>query len=127
MYVIGQGQDISGPGTSMVQRINWNRASETQLNQAAGLGGCRGMGCAGMKGCGCAGLGLFDSGMDFSGWGTPEFAIAGLAIYMVISTLTTTARGARTVGRTIAGAGRGAASGAREGGGRRSRGGRKSY
>ena len=104
MYVIGKGQDINGPGTSMVQRIAWDRASETQLNKAAGLGGCRGMGCGGMKGCGCAGLGLFDAGMDFTTWGWPEWGIVGVGVYAAMSLLGDTKRGVdrtRRVGKAV--------------------------
>ncbi len=88
MYLIGQGHEHLGPGTSMVQRINWTQAEEDQG---------RGMGCA------CsekrAGMGLFDSGLDISGWSWPEYALAGVGAYMVMSTVFTTRR---AVGRVRA-------------------------
>jgi hypothetical protein len=108
MYLVGQGADIMGPGTSLVQRINWNQAQENQMRGmgCAGLG-CRGLGCGG--GCGndvrgkcsgtCAGLGLFDSGMDFTTWGWPEWAIVGVGVYAGMSLLGDTKRGVSRAGR----------------------------
>lgn len=113
MYLMGQGHEHLGPGTSMVQRINWTQDQETQLRNAMqgrgpGLGSVpefaadlrqmtryRGMGCAckGFAGCPCsAGLGLFETGLDLSGWGWPEYVIVGLGAYVVASTVFTTGR-----------------------------------
>jgi hypothetical protein len=95
MYVVGKGNDIMGPGTSLVQRIDWTPLQERQLSSGFGL---RGMGCGG-RGMGCAckgGLGLFDS-MDFSTWGASEWAIVLVGGYMVISTIFTTKRAASRV------------------------------
>lgn len=110
MYLVGKGHEHMGPGTSMVQRIDWSRANETQLMDSVrgrGLGSvpefaadCRqmgrykGMGCACSRGCG---LGLFDSGMDLSTWGWPEWGIVALGGYMLFSTVFTTGRAARRI------------------------------
>jgi hypothetical protein len=130
MYLMGQGSDVIGPGTSLVQRINWTQAQENQMRgmgcAGRGMGcaglGCRGLGCGG--GCGndirgkcsgtCAGLGLFDTGLDYTGWGFPEYTVVGLVGYMVLSTLMTTKRAARSIHGTVSGAYRGAQSGARD-------------
>jgi hypothetical protein len=58
-------------------------------------------------------MGLFDSGMDTSGWGWPEMVIVGLGGYMILSTLMTTKRAARRISGTVSGAYRGAKSGGR--------------
>ena len=118
MYLIGKGHEHMGPGTSMVQRIDWTRADENQLMKASQRGvGCVGLGCVGLgsvpefaddfrqmtryrgMGCGCGkcGMGLFDSGFNPSGWGWPEMAIVGLGAYMVLSTVFTTGRAARRI------------------------------
>lgn len=34
-----------------------------------------------------SGMGLFDSGMDFTGWGVPEYALAGLGLYAAYQVL----------------------------------------
>jgi hypothetical protein len=123
MYLMGQGHEHTGPGTSMVQRVNWSQDQETQLRNALlgrgpglgsvpefaadlrqmtryqGMGGC---GCAGLAGCPCSGgLGLFDSGLDFSGWGVPEFAIVALGGYVLLSTVFTTQRATRRVQKSF--------------------------
>jgi hypothetical protein len=132
MYLIGKGSDVMGPGTSMVQRIDWTQDQETQLRNAqigrgSGLG-CVGLGCLGLgsvpefaadcrqmsryKGMGCGardqmpycGLGLFDSGMDFTTWGWPEWALVGVGVYAGLSLLGDTKRGvqrASRVGRAV--------------------------
>ena len=116
MYLVGEGHEHMGPGTSMVQRINWTRPQEMRLmnaSQGRGMGtvgmvpeffsDCRTMGKRGL-GCGCTtpcancGLGLFDS-MDFTTWGWPEYVIIGIAGYMFVSTIFTTKR---AVGRVRA-------------------------
>lgn len=61
-----------------------------------GLSGC---GCAGL--CGRRGLGLFETGLDFSGWGWPEVAIVALGGYMLLSTVFTTQRATRRVGKSF--------------------------
>jgi hypothetical protein len=82
MYLVGQGHEHLGPGTSMVQRINWTTGDSMPL---------KGMGCGGGCGCdgGCAkkGLGLFDSGTDLTGWGWPEYLVVGLGGYVATSML----------------------------------------
>lgn len=121
MYLTSSQANIMGPGTGLVQRYDWNRAQSKRID---GMGMC---GCAGLKGCPCdksGGLGLFDTGLDFTGWGLPEFGIVGLGIYMLLSTLSTTKRGARRIGGGVSGAYRGAMSGGRgavDGGGKRKR------
>ena len=86
MYRLGAGSDIMGPGTSLVQRIDFDQREETEM---------RGLGCArrsGLSGCGCtAGLGIFDSS-DPSTWGWPEWGIVLFGGYMLLSTVFTTSR-----------------------------------
>ena len=105
MYVIGKGHEHEGPGTSLVQHYNLTREQADRMAAAS-----RGMGCSckGLAGCPCGGLGLFDSGMDVSGWAWPEFAIAGIGAYMLVSTFFTTKRAARRVRGALKGAARGA-------------------
>ena len=111
MYLVGKGHEHMGPGTSMVQRIDWSRANETQMMNAlrgrgAGLGSVpefvddryqmsrfKGIGC----GCKKCGLGLFDTGLDVSGWSWPEYLLVALGGYMVLSTVFTTRRAVRRV------------------------------
>ncbi|HXU76434.1 MAG TPA: hypothetical protein VN794_07690 [Methylomirabilota bacterium] len=40
-------------------------------------------------------MGLFDSGLDFSGWGAAEWAVAAVGGYALLSTVFTTHRAAR--------------------------------
>ena len=96
MYRIGAGSDIMGPGTSLVQRINFNEPEETEM---------RGLGCArraGLSGCGCdaPGLGVFDS-MDPTSWGWQEWAIVGAGGYILVSMFFTTKRAARAAGEGV--------------------------
>jgi hypothetical protein len=128
MYVIGKGHEHEGPGTSMVQRINWTREQENQLRLANrhGMGYVpeflpdyqlltmgRGLGCGSCSSCsGCKkGMGLFDTGLDLSGWSWPEYGIAAFIAYSVFST---SSRGARRVKSAAAGAYRGARAGSRK-------------
>jgi hypothetical protein len=90
MYLVGQGHEHLGPGTSMVQRINWTQHEEMQLD---------GFGCACAEGHGLVGrgLGLFDSGLDVSTWGVGEWAVVAFGVYAGMSLLGDTKRGvART-------------------------------
>jgi len=68
----------------------------------AGLIGIRGMGRACGMGCPC-GMGLFDSGMDPSGWGLPEWAIVIVGGYAAFSMLFTTRAAGRSVSRKASG------------------------
>ena len=90
MYVQGQGHEHMGPGTSLVQRINWTNGQEMQMSP--------GLGCA----CGCGncsnGLGLFDSGFDPSTFGWPEWLVVGLGGYVLTSMFFGAKRGARAAG-----------------------------
>jgi hypothetical protein len=84
MYLVGQGHEHLGPGTSMVQRINWTTGDEFTLKGAQlGLGCAAGCGCDG--GCTKKGLGLFDSGFDPTTFGWPEWLVVGLGGYMATS------------------------------------------
>jgi hypothetical protein len=122
MYLVGKGHDHEGPGTSMVQRINWTRANEVQLMKSnrgigPGLGDygssvpeffsdCRAMskGCNDFRGFGCActkpgmncGMGLFDT-MNPTSWGWQEWAIVGAGGYMLTSMFFTGRRAGRQV------------------------------
>lgn len=95
MYVTTQGNQPPA-GTNLVERYT------------NGMSGC-GCGCDS-----CAGIGMFDSGLDVSGWGWPEWLTAGLGVYTLFSLFSTTSRGVsaaregvqrarRRVGKRIAG------------------------
>ncbi len=99
MYLVGQGHQHIGPGTSMTQMIDWTRPQERELRTTGMTGmGCPG-GCAGSCGGTCGGLGLFESGLDFSQWGAVEWAFVALGGYVLMSTVFTTGRAARAVAR----------------------------
>lgn len=73
-----------------------------QTQRFVGLSGCAG-------GCGCGGrchrgLGLFDSGMDFTGWALGEWVVVALGAWVLFSTVTTTRRTYRAASERIAGA-----------------------
>lgn len=88
MYIAGQGHEHLGPGTSMVQRINWTPPQERQAE---------GLGCA----CGGkCGMGLFDS-MDPSAWTWQEWAAIGIGGYLVTSLLFTGRRAARQLSEGV--------------------------
>ena len=89
-YMLGSPSNI-GPGNGLVERF------DGPVPKLPGLG------CGGSCGCSkdCGGLGFFDSGMDISGWGIAEWStVAGLG-YMVLSTVFTTKRAVRSVGRKV--------------------------
>lgn len=71
-----------------------------------GMGACC-ADCAGKPAgsvCGSKGLGLFDSGMDFTTWGWPEWGIVAAGVYAGLSLLGDTKRGAarvRRVGKAV--------------------------
>lgn len=68
-----------GPGTELVQHIDW----------------APGLGCD----CGCkSGMGLFESGVDIAGWGWLEWGSIFAGAYMLISTVSTTHRAAKAIG-----------------------------
>lgn len=114
MYLIGKGHTHEGPGTSMVQRINWTGAQERQLGRGMGtVGGapefwsdCKTMGGRAGLGCGCTapcsqcGLGLFDS-MDPTTWTWQEWFVVGLGGYVVVSMFFTSKRAARQVSEGV--------------------------
>lgn len=92
-YITTTGPQLIGPGTGIIPRISWTTGQEASM----GLG-CSGCSCGGS----CSeGLGLFDSGMDLSGWGWPEYAIAAFGVYALFGAWTTTKRAARSVGPGI--------------------------
>lgn len=95
MYLVGQGQQQMGPGTGLVQRINWTG----NPNPPLGLAGC---GCGKCK----EGLGLFDSGMDFSGWSYAEWAVVALGGYVFVSMVNDTRRVGRGAVRVAGAPGR---------------------
>jgi hypothetical protein len=110
MYLVGQGHEHTGPGTSLSQRINWTRAQELQDNRGMGCASC-----AGLAGCRC-GLGdLFASGFDWTGWGWPEWVSLGLGAFVLYSVFSTGQRGVRSgrrrVSRALQGRARRAAAG----------------
>jgi hypothetical protein len=124
-YMVGKGHQHFGPGTSMIQFHQPNQyfglsglGMIVAPGNRYGLGDCESIAelasccdscsaggtCArGLAGCGCGGscdkkgLGLFESGMDFSGWGLPEWSIVALGGYMILSTVFTTGRAVRKV------------------------------
>ena len=66
---------------------------------AFGMGACCDSCAHGGKCSG--GMGLFETGLDLTGWGWPEFAIAAFAVYASWSALVTTKRGVRAVGEGV--------------------------
>ena len=121
MYLTSTQPNIEGPGTGLVQHYNWTPAQEARMRAAFGGGGM-GCACKGMAGCACGGgMGLFDSGLDPSGWGAPEFGIVALGAYMLFSTLATTRRAAWRVKSVASGAYKGAKGAWRNPGRRRAR------
>jgi hypothetical protein len=100
LYLPGQGHTHMGPGTSFVQRIDWTQAQNGQM-----LDAMRGLGCGSCAGtcqnCRTRGLGLFESGMDFSGWGPLEWGLVALGGYMVVSTVFTTQRASTRVRKSF--------------------------
>jgi hypothetical protein len=70
-------------------------ASQNPVKVASGLG-CAGLCCGG--GCG---LGLFDSGLDYTQWGIPEYATILGGAYLLFSVFFTTKRGTQAVRKTI--------------------------
>jgi len=106
MYLVGQGHEHLGPGTSMVQFIDWREPQERQMLTAfpGGVSGLAGCCPPGLGACSCGGacdtcsggLGLFES-MDFSTWSWPEWAIVGLGVWAVGSMLFTGSRGVARV------------------------------
>lgn len=107
MYLTSDQASIMGPGTGLVQRYDF---TQDQANRMAAASRGLGCGCAGLSGCPCSnsGLGLFESGLDPSGWGLPEFGIVALGGYMLLSTFFTTKRAARRVRSAVSGAYKGA-------------------
>lgn len=115
MYLVGQGHEHLGPGTSMVQFLGpqLEGAFNGGLGAVGGVeeffgdcktmrGGCaesRGFGCAGCGGkckTGC-GMGLFDGGLDPSSWGWQEWAVVGVGGYVLTSIFFTGRRAVRQV------------------------------
>ena len=96
-----------------------------QIGPPVSMGTTTGMGCgcAGL-GCSCSqsgGLGLFDSGMDFSAWGIPEWSIVAVGAYALLSLVGDTKRGARRVKAVAIGGYKGARSARRANPSRRRR------
>ena len=58
-----------------------------------------GLGCPDCGGTCNKGLGLFDSGLDFNGWGFGEWAVLIIGGYALVSMLFTTSRGVSAVRR----------------------------
>lgn len=68
-----------------------------QLPRGMQIQGMSGLGCD----CrGCRGLGLFDTGLDLTGWGWAEWLTVFVGVYVVISVFSSTRR---TVGRVRSG------------------------
>jgi len=90
-YIPGRGTQQYGPGTSLV-------LLSQPAYPAPGLGcACAGMGCSCNKG-----MGLFDAGFDPTTFGIGEWAVIGIAGYMLLSTFITTKRGVSKVRSGVA-------------------------
>lgn len=107
MYIQSKTSQIAGPGTALVQRIDGfgMYLPSTCNDQTPGSGSAfqtenYGLGCADCKGK-CGGMGFFDSGIDPAGWGAMEWGAVLLGGYMLMSTVFTTRRAARVVGRKV--------------------------
>lgn len=79
MYVFAD-SSMHGPGTALVQRIDWSASQERTL-EGLGCGSCGGS-CGR---CGLLGLGIFDSGFDWTQWGWGEWLTVGFGAYVVLS------------------------------------------
>lgn len=106
-YVKGNGHTHYGPGTSMVQFVPRGFQGMGDCESLEGLKTCcdscaHGGSCGrGLSGCGCnkglMGLGLFESGMDFSGWTWQDWMVVGLGGYVLTSVFFTGRRAVRQV------------------------------
>ena len=89
-YLVGQGHAHYGPGTSL-----------TLLTRP--VFAAPGLGCASCAGdcssCSRKGMGLFETGFSPSDWGIGEWSVIGIGAYMLFSTLFTTGRAVKAVGR----------------------------
>lgn len=70
-----------------------------QLPRGMQIQGMAGLGCDCRGGC-RGGLGLFDTGLDLTGWGWAEWAAVIVGVYVVFSVFSSTKR---TVGRVRSG------------------------
>lgn len=81
-------------GTALVQRTMMK--PRRGMSCACGNGG---LGCACLSGVN--GLGLFDTGLDLSGWGPMEWAVIGLGAFALYSMVSTTGRGVRGARKAV--------------------------
>lgn len=99
------------PGTQLVQRVNGDGlnglgeyvSTPNYFGTPAGQSGIRGLGCGGDCGCSdCSkGMGLFDSGLDPSGWGWQEYLVLAGGVWLAYSTLFTVRRAPREIRRKV--------------------------
>jgi len=95
------GSSRFNPTPTMPRTGGWSGSRIATNGVPSGLSGC---------GCGCGGscqhgLGLFESGLDFSGWGIPEWGIMAVGGYLVISLvgdLLSAGRGVKKYGQRVA-------------------------
>jgi hypothetical protein len=65
-----------------------NPGSRGGLSGGCGCGGS----CGGCGGSHSHGMGLFDTGLDLTGWGMPEYAIVGIGLYALFKIIGDTKR-----------------------------------
>lgn len=105
---VNTGVSFDTPSGGIAERARWARRGMQGWGPrlqypGAGMDGMGhyhhdcGCGCGGAGTCGSSGLGLFDSGLDYTGWGFPEFAIViGVGMFALYSMFSTTKRGVKS-------------------------------
>lgn len=80
--------------TTAAETALQSQQSFTSLSGYRGMGACCSS-CAQGGPCMGKGMGIFDSGMDVTGWGMPEWSIVGLTAWGVLSLFGSLGRGVK--------------------------------
>ena len=78
-------------------------SNQTADSGCSGGLGCAGMGALTMDGSGLFGTGVFGTGVtlaDFSTWGAGEIGAVAVGLFVLFSVVSSTKRGAESVGKT---------------------------
>lgn len=79
-----------GNGLTPTSSMSSHSHSKKGMGCSCGCGG--GPGCSENEGMGALGLGLFDSGLDISGWGIGEWSTVAVAGFLAVKLFTGTKR-----------------------------------